>query len=419
MFDIHDSQISLLLDAIARINSRSSLEAVLGTIMDAAKEIMEAEASSLMMLDVKTRELIITLPTGPVTAQISGRRLPPGKGFAGWVAEHGEPLVIADASTDPRFFGDVAKETFQTHSLMCVPLRDSQGQVIGVLQALNRRNGSGFGETDIPLFTAFADQAAIAIEKSWLHEAQLAKQRIEQQLALARDIQQGFWPGAVPAYESVALAGKSRPAAEVGGDYYDIVPLDTDHCALIVADVSGKGLPAAMIMAAVRGALRAQIESAVPMEQVTAALNRMLVRDTPAGKFVSLFWGILDIRSLWFKYINAGHNPPLLFSGQTGEVSRLEEGGAVLGVVASLPYAGGSVRLESGDTLVMFTDGITEAQNAAEEMYGEERLTAMVREAPAGCNASELLEMIDQEVVLFAGSEPQYDDCTLVLARVR
>ncbi len=412
------SRFSLLLDAVKRVNTRVELTSVLGTIMDAAKTIMDAEASSLMMLDPKTQELIITLPTGPVSAEISGLRIPPGKGFSGWVANKGEPLIANDARNDPRFFGDLAKSPFRTTNVICVPLRDSQGQVTGVLQAVNRKGNGVFEENDIPLFSAFADQAAIAIEKSQLYQASLEKERMEQQLLLAREIQVGFWPKEIPRYDRVTLAGKSWPASEVGGDYYDMVPIDPRRCALIIADVSGKGLPAAMIMAAVRGALRTQMDSHVSLSEITAALNRMLVRDTPMGKFLTLFWAILDVETLELTYTNAGHNPPYVFNARTETADELSEGGPVLGLLPDLTFASSRRVLRPGDLLVMFTDGIVEAQNVAEEMYGNDRLLAGFPEAST-CDAQGALDLIERDVNAFSAGAPQYDDATLVIAKVK
>ncbi|MFB3905108.1 MAG: PP2C family protein-serine/threonine phosphatase [Acidobacteriota bacterium] len=412
------SRFSLLLDAVRRINTRVELASVLGTIMDAAKTIMDAEASSLMMLDPETQELIITLPTGPVSAEISGLRIPPGKGFAGWVATSGEPLIANDARRDPRFFGDLSKSPFRTRNLICVPLRDSQGHVTGVLQAINRRDDGVFEESDIPIFSAFADQAAIAIEKSQLYQASLEKERLQQQLLLAREIQVGFWPKEIPGYDRVTLAGKSWPASEVGGDYYDVVPIDPKHCALIIADVSGKGLPAAMIMAAVRGALRTQMDSQASMSEITAAMNRMLVRDTPLEKYLTLFWAILDMETLELTYTNAGHNPPFVFDRTTVSVEALSDGGPVLGLLPNLDFASSTRVLKPGELLVMYTDGIVEARNAAEEMYGEERLVAQFVEASA-CDAAGALELIERDVSAFSAGAPQYDDATLVIAKVK
>ena len=172
-------RLSQLVQVSARINSSVTLERLLSEIMESAKKIMDAEASSLLLLDEQTGELIFTVPTGPARAEISGVRIPPGRGFGGWVARMGIPLVVADPEKDDRFYGEVSKTGFRTRNLICVPMRDSEGKILGVLQALNRRCDQGFTEDDIPLFSALSDQAAIAIEKARLHREALEKQKLE------------------------------------------------------------------------------------------------------------------------------------------------------------------------------------------------------------------------------------------------
>ncbi len=412
------TRFDLLLGLIGRINSTTELDALLAAIMDAAKVIMQAQASSLMMLDPQTGELIVSLPTGPARAQISGMRIPPGKGFGGWVAAHGEPLVVADAASDPRFYGDLAKDGFRTGSLICVPLANSQGTVIGVLQALNPTGRPEFDASDIPLFAALAHQAAIAIEKTRLYEASLEKERMQHQLDLARDIQVGFWPKEIPRFRKGTVAGSSRPAAEVGGDYYDLVALDEDRCVLLVADISGKGLPAALLMASLHGAVRALLETRCPLTALVNSLNRVLVRDTPIERFVTLFCAVIDLEKRQLTYVNAGHNPPFILSPSNGAVVSLADGGPVLGFLERLEYSSFSVELQSGDLLVMFSDGITEAQDPAEEMYGEDRLVEVVSRNAGLQDAAELLARIEQDVSAFCSGAPQYDDATLVVAQV-
>lgn len=413
-----DARFDLLLGLIARINSTTELDALLAAIMDAAKVIMEAEASSLMMLDPQTGELIVSLPTGPARAQISGMRVPPGKGFGGWVATHAEPLLVADAASDPRFYGDLARDGFRTGGLICVPLQDSQGTVIGVLQALNPTGRTEFDASDVPLFSALAHQAAIAIEKTRLHKASLEKERLEHQLALARDIQMGFWPKEIPQFRQGSVAGSSRPAAAVGGDYYDLLALGEDRCFLLVADISGKGLPAALLMASLHGAVRALLETGCSLTALVNSLNRVLVGDTPSERFVTLFCAAIDLKERRLTYVNAGHNPPFVYSPSRDALTSLADGGPVLGFLGRLEYSCFSVDLHPGDLLVMFSDGITEAQNPAEEMYGEERLVDLVRRNAAFQDASKVLAAIEHDVSTFCAGAPQYDDATLVVVRL-
>ncbi len=210
----HDA---LLLDLIARINSTLDTKALLGTIMRAAEEMMDAEASSLMLLDRETHELQVAVPTGPVMAEVTGVRIPAGKGFCGWVVTNRKPLVVNEVQNDPRFYGDIIDD-FHTANLICVPLHNPNGEIIGVLEAINRKGGLSFTDTDLPLFTALADHVAIALERARLYAEELERQRLEQQLTLARQIQQGFLPETMPRYEGVGLAAMNLPAVFVSGD---------------------------------------------------------------------------------------------------------------------------------------------------------------------------------------------------------
>ena len=406
----------LLLDMVGRINSTLDLESLLSAIMEAGQVIMEAEVSSLFLRDQDTGELIIAVPTGPAKAEISGIRIPPERGFCGWVATHCQPLIISDPQSDPRFFGEVSVG-FHTRNLICVPLNGSQGQILGVLQACNKRGKGSFTETDIPLFLSLADQAAIALEKERLQKESLEKQLLERELAVAAEIQKGFWPRQIPSYHGIGIAAFSEPATRIGGDYYDFIPVGEDHCALVIADISGKGIPAALLMATLRAALRAQLEASASVEETVYWVNNVLVRDTPQEKFATLFVGLLDHRRLELTYVNAGHNPPFLYDPQDGELKLLSVGGPIVGVFAGARFESACEKLRPGQLLVAYTDGVTEAGNPKAEMFGEERLEALVRQH-ANEEAEVLNGRIQQAVVKFSQGASQQDDVTLFVVKV-
>jgi len=406
----------LLLDLIARINSTMDLDSLLLEIMEAAKVITKAEASSLMMPDAQTEELVIMVPTGPVSREVSGVHIPRGEGFCGWVIHHGEPLIVSDAQSDPRFFGE-ATSGFHTRNLVCVPLRNPQGDVIGTLEAMNKLESACFTEEDARVLSAFADQSAIALERARLQQETVAKRLLEQELEWARDIQAGFWPKEPPHYDGICLAGVSVPATQVGGDYYDFIPLGESRCALVIGDISGKGVAAALLMAELRAVLRAQVEERRSPAEVMFVVNNMLVRNSPDEKFVTLFYGELDTVTRELTYVNAGHNPPLLYGRLTGQLARLETRGIAAGVVADAPYEVACEKLRPGEVMVLYTDGATDAQNRTEELFGEARFRDLVRQH-AEEDAPTLLESLYQSVVDFTEGAPQYDDITLVVATV-
>jgi len=411
-------QLNVLIDMIAKINSTLDLDEVLSLIMEAVKEVMDAEASSLMMLDEETKELIIRTPTGPVKSKLSGIRLPRGQGFAGWVAENAKPLAVPDVTKDPRHYDNVDRTSgFQTKSLICVPMADSNSEVIGVLQALNRKDGTSFTDEDIDLFTAFANQASLAIEKARLHKEELEKQRLEQQLMLANAIQKGFWPKQPDRINGVSVAGFNVPATHVGGDYYDFIQIDSGKLGLVVGDISGKGVPAALLMANVRSMLRAHVQNKHTVSETVSLVNNAIYEDTPDERFLTLFYGVFDSNDRSFVYTNGAHNPPFLYNMYTKKEKILDVGGTLVGFLPDFPYEEECEFLEKGDVLVIYTDGVTEAKDKNEEMFGVKRLHALIREN-AHLEAESLINLIYDNVLEFSKGTPQFDDITLMALKI-
>lgn len=417
-FQQHSSdQLKLLMDLIGRINSTQDLQSLLAAIMESAKTIMDAEASSLMLLDEKTDELVITMPTGPATADISGKRLPRDKGIGGWVLSNLEPQIVNDVTQDERFLGDITDQNFKTRNLICVPLCNREGEPVGVLQAINRKNGDTFEEKDVAIFKALANQAAISIEKARLQEEALQKQLYEQQLETARSIQKGFWPDQIPEKPGYDIAGNSSPAWQVGGDYYDFIPTkDADRWGFVIADVTGKGIAAALLMATIRAAIRTQIENRHPVKETIELVNQTLFKDTPIDKFVTLFYGELDFENDTFTYVNAGHNPPLVFDTKEGVVDELSEGGTLIGIQESSVYNSRSIDLKKGQSIVLYTDGITEAQNEAEEQFGEDRLKIWLKNHQE-LSAKEVITKLQEKIADFRSGDQQEDDTTMIVIR--
>jgi sigma-B regulation protein RsbU (phosphoserine phosphatase) len=383
--------------------------------MEAAKVIMEAEASSLMTLDPETEELIITVSTGAGSEEAPGFRIPKGEGVSGWVVENEKPLVLQDAQKDPRFFGDVA-EGFKTKSLICVPLKSSKGEIMGVLEAINKKDGTTFKESDVPIFSALADQAAISLEKAQLYQESLEKKLLEQQLDMARKVQEQFLPKEIPIYEGIELSGMSLPAAHVGGDYYDFIPIDDKKCAIVIADICGKGIPAGLLMSTLRAALRTQVEGKHSIKETLNLVNNIIFKDTTSDKFVTLFFGIIDAETREFTYTNAGHNPPYIFDQTENKLETLTEGGPVLGVFKDFDYPSQKIKLHPGQFIVMFTDGVTEAMDKKEEYFDESRLENIILEC-GNISANALMQKIYSEVKKHSQDVAQYDDITLLIVK--
>lgn len=405
-----------LVSLIGEINSAQEVDLLLFKIIDAATQIMNAEAASLMLSAEESGDLVVAVPTGPARAEISGVHIPPGQGIAGWVAENGKPLAVPDVTRDNRFFGEISDHSFTTTDLVAVPLHTPEGKIIGVLEAINKNGEEPFSAQDIPLLGVLADHAALALEKERLTRAALERQLLEQELSLAAQIQQGFWPQSIPEFEPYQLAGMSLAARHVGGDYYDFILLDENRIAVVVADVSGKGVAASLVMATLRSSLRAHLKSGSSLEVCISEVNTTIAEDTPPNRFITLFIVILDRHSQELTFVNAGHNAPILLSADK-QVARLEAGGPVLGFKAGLPYTTGEAEMFPGSLLLLFSDGVSEAQNPSEEFFEETRLLEAARKYRAG-KAEQILTSLYHEVEEYTADATQYDDLTLVVVKL-
>lgn len=277
-------------------------------------------------------------------------------------------------------------------------------------------------DADIHLIRTVAAQTGLALENSQLMvqiAAEIAqREKQKRELEIAREVQQRLFPQDHPPVPGLEYAGACRPAFEVGGDYYDFIQISETAFGIAIGDVSGKGVPASLLMATLRAYLRGQTagqESNLP--SLMAKLNRFVYDSSSANRYATFFYAQHDTLTRVLTYVNGGHNRPILFKAAgDGEPIRLDVGGTVVGLLPECRYVEGQVELSPGDVLVAFTDGVSEAQNAADEEWGEERLIEAVRhhrELPAGA----LIERIMEAADAFVAGAPQYDDMTLVVVR--
>jgi serine phosphatase RsbU (regulator of sigma subunit)/DNA-binding transcriptional regulator YhcF (GntR family) len=280
----------------------------------------------------------------------------------------------------------------------------SDDEVHGVLRLAPKSTGQEYDAEDLKFLIALGEQVGIVA-----NQFRLRHERQESEYAL--DIQQGLLPREIPQIPGFTIAGAWQPARTVGGDYYDVLPLSETEMALIIADVSGKGMPAALLMSNLQATVKAYAATELPPQDLCGKVNRAICKSITIGKFITFFYAVLDSAGRRLTYTNAGHNPPLI-ARQDGSCLRLETGGAVLGVFANGSYEGASIDLLPGDRLVMFTDGITEAADSNGEELGEERLIAFLRENPAAA-AAELRDAIMRSVTQFC-REDFADDATLL-----
>lgn len=243
------------------------------------------------------------------------------------------------------------------------------------------------------------------------------KEGLLKELEIARGIQQRLLPQTAPKIEGMDLAAHNEPAREVGGDFYDFIPVMEDNLGLVIADVSGKGMPAAMFMGLSRTIIRASATGDPAATNAIKQANELICRDSTSGMFVTLFYAVLNTRWKRLRYVNAGHNPPMVFRKGSDEPIFLRAKGIALGVAHEIDLQELSIDLASGDTLVMYTDGITEAINEQEEAFGLERLIQVILSC-RGWSSQAIIDQVQKEVISFAGSQPQFDDITLMILKL-
>jgi sigma-B regulation protein RsbU (phosphoserine phosphatase) len=288
---------------------------------------------------------------------------------------------------------------------------------VGVLQLLNQTTDGKFSKKDEEFLNKLSGHMAMALENARLHREALEKQRMERDLAVARQIQRSLLPEHPPIIPGYDVAVLNEPCYECGGDYYDFLNFGPQTLLVVIADVEGKGVGSALVMSNLQATLRALVMHLHSLEVLMLSLNEMIYNDTKSEKFLSCFLGLIDTRRNGLHFINAGHCPPIVVRAQDGTFEELSTGGTVVGLFPDSEYQRGSVQLEPGDILVCCTDGITEACNVNEDEFGTEGLAkcvAMHRTKPA----QQIVDAVLAEVTAFARGGPHQDDKVLMLVKV-
>ena len=396
---------------LVKLGSRVPLHAsgVGKAIFASLRQVVDYDAAAIYLVNRETRVLEMVSAAGYPDGTDEAFALQIGQGIIGWVVKHGEGLIVPEVRTDPRY---VAARP-ETRSEIAAPMM-LEGRTIGVFNLETDREDA-YHEGHLEMLSAFAAQAAVAIERARSAHARIEARRLEKELAIARDIQMSFLPGKAPAIPGFDLAGASITHDEVGGDYYDFIPVSETRLGLAIADVSGKGIPAALIMAGFRMSLLAEIRNEFAIRAVMRKVNALLHESTERDKFVTAFYGVLDWKNSVIIFSNAGHNPPLLLR-QGGHVEELSEGGLAFGVLPDSHYEERPMPLQPGDVVVFYTDGVSEAENEMSEQWGVPRLVALVREH-AHEPSADILEAVVEAVRLWTGERGPSDDLTLMVLR--
>lgn len=404
-------ELSILNDMARVISSTMTMDAVIENIVKRAVKAIGGQQGMITMVDEQSPTEMKTL----IRAQNSTSNLQTfhlNQNILGWMMINKKPLLANDLHNDPRFSGVHVENNFQ--SLLCVPLL-VKNRMIAILAVFNKKAATEFSEDDKRLLSIIAAQSAQILENARLYAQEKDLLRMQEELRFAAKIQNDLLPKNFPRLSGYDIAGKSIPAQAIGGDYFDFIPIEGPRVGVCLGDVTGKGLPAALLMSNVQATLRGQtLVSQSPRECIVRS-NRLLYQSTSPEKFITLFYGILDSQShsLWFS--NAGHDNPYVISNN-GEIRRLKTGGTVLSVMEEFPYEDEKIDLAPGDVVVIYSDGITEAMNAKDELYGEERLVEVLQKSkdlPAG----ELIDAVVAAARSHAAGHPQSDDMTIVVVK--
>ncbi len=413
-------KLRLLLDITKKISRSLDLQEVLNLVMDTLGTLLPYDAAGIFIIqsqkekpaaDPSTQAAVYHAEAvrGYDIDDLIELRLKMGEGIIGYVATTGEPVISPDVKADPRYV-NARKET---RSEMVAPII-SNDEVIGVFDLESDRLNA-YAPDDLQILMLLASQVAIIIEKVMLHEQLVEKKRLEGQLEVARQVQLELLPPDDPHLEGFDISAYNFPTEEVSGDYYDWVRIYDDQIGLVIADVSGKGVPAALLMAFLRASLRAAIHIGYAPHISMSKVNYLLWESIERNQFVTAFYGVLDASNRTLAYTNAGHNPPLLLDAD-GTARFIERGGLPLGMFRDTRYYEYYISIEPGQTIVLYTDGVTEATNTEGIEYGRERLEHAVR-AAANLSAREMIEVIRKDMTVWTSGRGSGDDVTFFIIK--
>jgi sigma-B regulation protein RsbU (phosphoserine phosphatase) len=407
------NELTAVYDVAMMLSDARNVDKVLQRTVELVAEVMQTKAASLRLVDSERDELVIKavfnlskqyINKGPIRlskAQIDHEALE-GKGYE----------YVKNLAEDPRSQYPGESKLEGIVSMLSVGMR-YKGKPIGVIRVYTDKERE-FKPLQIDLMKAIAAQAAAAIENARLLEESIQIQALERQVHMAAQVQQRMIPHTPPVIPGIDLAAVYIPSQDLGGDFYDFIQLPYNNLGLVIADVSGKGIPASLTMAAVRAALRAQVDNVYYLYEVLRRVNLMVRRDSSVGEFVTLFYGVLDGRNRRFTYCNAGHPPGLIL--RDGKIIELSSDNMVLGVNPDEKYTQSLVDLRIGDILLLYTDGLTDAMNFHRETWGRARLIEAFQQG--GATADAVAQNIVWSMRRFAGLTSRTDDVTLMVAKI-
>lgn len=414
MTQITVDRLTLLLQISQLFNSTLDLEEVLNLVIDQVIVALRAERGIVLLFD-EDRNLQVRVARGVDRQTLESPEFEFSRSIVERVAQEGQPQLTSDAQDDRWLSQRESVLSLGLRSVLCVPLHVKRSQ-IGVIYVDNRLQAGVFMPAELDLLTTIAASAATAIENARLYEIAVERGRLERELQLARALQASFIPASAPQIEGWDIAARWYPAHEVSGDFYDFLKTEEDGLGVAIADVSDKGMGAALFMVLARTVLRSSIEGATSPAAAISRSNRLLYSDANDGMFVTLFYCDLDPQNGILRYVNAGHNPPLLFRVGETEPELLERTGILLGVDEQADFNQQLLQLNSGDLIFLYTDGIFDAHNSEMIPFGLNRVQELLQ-AHRNAPAEEILQTLMTAIQKFTGKAPSFDDITLVILK--
>jgi len=404
-------ELAILNEIATTINSTQEVEKINEAIIHKCVKHFNVEQGNISL--IKEPEIAVPLQTMIRQYDSDAGRIPfrLDQQLIGWMLTKKEPLIINDLANDQRF-SSLASET-DYNSLMAVPMM-YKGKITGVLSLFNKHGNNEFSKEDLRLLSIIATESSQVIENARLLEEEKKLTHVQEELKIAALIQKNLLPSKLPEINGYQVAAANIPAKEIGGDYYDVIPMNDDKFAFCFGDVSGKGIPAGLLMSNIQATMRSLLLTEKNPEVCVRKANKLIHATTTIDKYITFFLGILDVKGNSFVYCNAGHDLPLLFADN--QLQELEKGGIPLGFLDDFEFTQNRFFFKETDILVIYTDGVTEAMNKHDEEYGLPNLQKAILDNKEN-SAQDIQEAVLQEIKEHVSGAEQMDDITLIVIK--
>lgn len=401
-----------VLEVTRKLAAPFDLDTMLTEVVDVSRHILDADRGTVFLYEEKTDELVVRVATG-----LGSIRIPANKGIVGESAQTKKLINVPDCYADERFNRDIDKQTgYRSRCMLTIPLLGFEESLVGVLQILNKNSGT-FDEEDEFVAMALAAQAAVVLHRAKITEQIIESEKLDREIAVARDVQIGTLPKQMPSIDGYGFAGAFAPTDQTGGDLYDFVPLDDQRLFLLMGDATGHGIGPALSATQVRAMLRVAIRLNASLSDAFVHINDQLCDDLPDDRFVTGFFGLLDASQHKVDFHSGGQGPIMHYHAGSGDYDWHPATTFPLGYMPQTDLADPlEVNLEPGDILGLISDGIYEYENEDGVQFGQEGVAGVINSLP-DANAEKVVTEIMNAVRRHGGSVPQADDITIVLAR--